>query len=218
MSKNATMKNYFKLEVRFLSADVGGQWHSQAIPNVHGRVFSPQDLCMVLTNALCPGVAATTFWSLPKGNQQHDGFWWPDPGLKTEVSGTQADTGVLRVTGSSDTWGLWKAISRWSWHFPIRLSSFEFSFLCQLLSSSFTLRAAYPEKPQHTREQTFIRALAAPPRCHGAGKFFADSANGHSTSSPSPTPPSYIKTRHSQLQAPQCWPMTTRKMFPCWSW
>lgn len=107
----------------------GRCWGSVAQPAIPTctEKFSPRDLDVAyrgpVSRSGChplPGVC--------KGNQQQDGFWWSDPGLKTEVSGTQADTGILEIYRFFRHLGFLEAISRQYWHFPIRLSSLEFSF------------------------------------------------------------------------------------------
>ena len=150
----------------------GRCWGSVAQPAILMCMekFSPQDLDGAYKGLVSrdgchplPGVC--------KGNQQHDGFWWPDPGLKTEVSGTQADTGILEIYKFFWHLGFLEAILGSPDISPPACPPLSSASLYQLLSSSFTLWAVYPEKPQHTREQTFMsgRPWPPPPRCHGAG-------------------------------------------------
>ena len=132
--------------------------------------FSPQDLDGAYKGPVSRG-GCHPLPGVCKGNQQHDGFWWPDPGLKTEVSATQADTGILEIYKFFWHLGFLEAILGSPDISPPACPPLSSASLYQLLSSSFTLWAVYPEKPQHTREQTFTsgRPWPPPPRCHGAG-------------------------------------------------
>ena len=87
-----------------------------------------------------------------KGNQQQDGCWCYDPGLKTEVSGTQADTGILEIYRFFRQLGFLEAISMQSWHFPIRLSSFELSFTLPAVVQPLSLYEQCILRSPSTRE------------------------------------------------------------------
>lgn len=162
------MKNYFKLEVRFLFGRCWGSVAQPAIPNLW-KSFLPK-ICMVLTNALCPGVAATAPWSL-QGNQQHDGL---------SVAGrtkdrSQWDSGRYRrswnlqvlltpgVCGGSHSWVVLTFP-----HPPVLLwvRSFTLPAVVQLFHST---NGVSWEAPTY-REQTFTSGSWPPlPECHGAG-------------------------------------------------
>ena len=125
-SKKTTMKTILSWRCAFFWQMLGAV-AQPAIPMCMEKL-SPRDL----DGAYRGPVSRNGCHPLPgvcKGNQQQDGFWWYDPGLKTEVSGTQADTGILEIYRFFGQLGFLEAMSRQSWHLPIRLYSSEFSFM-----------------------------------------------------------------------------------------